>query len=187
MIRKVYTSPGEQHSLRQFCGFCGTPLSYWSEEPLTEADFIQLTLGSLHSEDLGDLEDRGLLPDSEASSRVASPPSPADTAMAGAGDRAGARGEHEQQVIFRSGRETLGGLPWFDSLVEGSRLGRRLGNVRASKGSGRSQDGTVRYEWEIVEYTEDDDGNDSPRSGKRKLDEREGGEGSSATQGIVLG
>jgi hypothetical protein len=99
---------------------------------------------------------------------------------------AGAGGEHEQQAIVRSGRETLGGLPWFDSLVEGSRLGRRLGNVRMSQGSGRSQDGTVRYEWEVVEYTEDDDGNGSPRSGKRKFDEREGGEGSSAMQGIVI-
>jgi hypothetical protein len=185
MIHKVYTSPREQHAIRHFCGFCGTPLSYWSEEPRTEADFIQLTLGSLHREDLGDLEDLGLLSDSEGSSRAASPPTSADAVMTGGSPE---QGELDRQVAIRGHREVFGGLPWFDSLIEGSRLGRRLGNVRASKGGGHSQDGTVRYEWEIVEYTEgddDDDGNDTPRSGKRKLDDRDGGEMSSAMHHTV--
>lgn len=186
MIRKVYTAPNEEHAMRQFCGFCGTQLSYWSEAPRSEADFIQLPLGSLHSEDLGDLEDLGLLPDSESSSRVASPPSLADTVMAGTGNDAGRRGG-DQQMMVRRGRETVGGLPWFDTLLEGSRLGHRLGNVRTSRGAGQSQDGTVRYEWEVTEYTEgnddeDDDGNDTPRSGKRKMDDREGEEASSSMQ-----
>lgn len=179
MIHRVYTSPREQHTMRHFCGFCGTPLSYWSEEPRSEAEFIQLTLGSLHNEDLGDLEDLGLVPDSEGSSRAASPPPSADVAASVASLE---QSELGRQVATRGHREVFGGIPWFDSLVEGSRLGRRLGNVRASKGGGQSRDGTVRYEWEVVEYTEgeDDDGNVTSRSGKRKLDDRDSGEVSSA-------
>lgn len=165
MIRKSYTAPREQHTLRHFCGFCGTPLTYWSEEPRAEADYIQLTLGSLCSEDLGDLEDLGLLPDPE------SPQTPTDTAMAA----------DDERVAVYEGNDTVGGLPWFDSLVEGS----RLGTMKTTKGSHRSQDGTVRVEWEIVEYTEDDgDGNDTPQSGKRKLGEREDGDGPSSMEGV---
>ncbi|KAH9438073.1 hypothetical protein MCOR02_001714 [Pyricularia oryzae] len=61
-IRRTYTHPAQQASKRNFCGFCGTPLSYWSEDPPSEADFIRLTLGSLCHEDLGDLEELGLVP-----------------------------------------------------------------------------------------------------------------------------
>ena len=48
---------------RHFCGFCGTPLSYWSENPKSEAEFISLTLGSLVGDDLRDLDELGLLPE----------------------------------------------------------------------------------------------------------------------------
>lgn len=167
MIHRVYISPSEEHAMRHFCGFCGTPLSYFTEQPRSEADFIQLTLGSLHGEDLGDLEDLGLLPgeDNEDDAR------PADTMAGLAGVEAGTaiHDNNTREVVLRPGRETLGGLPWFDTLVEGS----RLGTLRHRKGGGLSRDGTVRLEWEVVEYTEDDNGNGSPRSGKRKLDERE--------------
>ncbi|KAL1871290.1 hypothetical protein VTK73DRAFT_2158 [Phialemonium thermophilum] len=165
MIRRAYSSPRERHTLRHFCGFCGTPLTYWSENPRSEADYIQLALGSLSSEDLGDLEDMGLIPELDSS-----PPTPAPEYIEAEADA------DIQRSITGSGssivRETTGGLPWFDSLIAGS----KLGNIRASKGSGQSRDGTVRYEWEIVEYTEDDDGGDgssTPQSGKRKLGDRE--------------
>lgn len=166
MIRRTYTAPQEQHTLRHFCGFCGTPLTFWSEEPRTEADYIQLTLGSLCSEDLGDLEDLGLIPEPE------SPPTPTDTTMAAA---------DESRVAVYDGRDTIGALPWFDTLVEGS----RLGTMKTTKGSGQSRDGSVRVEWEIVEYTEDDgDGNDTPQSGKRKLDEMDGTNEPGSMEGI---
>ncbi|KAL2160509.1 hypothetical protein VTH06DRAFT_1197 [Thermothelomyces fergusii] len=58
-IHRVYQPVGEEHAMRHFCGFCGTPLSYWSESPRSEADFIRLTLGSLLPEDLRDLEEWG--------------------------------------------------------------------------------------------------------------------------------
>jgi hypothetical protein len=43
------------------------------------------------------------------------------------------------------------GVPWFDGLVEGTRLGR----MRRAQGIQRSQDGKVRIEWEVVEYGDD--------------------------------
>ena len=181
MIHRVYTSPAEQHAMRHFCGFCGTPLSYWSEQPRSEADFIQLTLGSLSGEDLGDLEDMGLLPDSDAeASEAQAPVTPADATQIAALDAGTRVQDHgRRDVVLRPGRETLGGLPWFDTLVEGS----RLGTIRTSKGSGRSRDGAVRVEWEVVEYTEDGSGgDDTPRSGKRKFDERE--ESKDGMQGV---
>ncbi len=141
-IHRVYTHPSEQHSKRHFCGFCGTPLSYWSEQPRSEAEYIQLTLGSLSSEDLGDLEDLGLIPDPEES------PSPT---------RHGASTPEEKSP---AGRETLN-VPWFDSMIAGS----RLGNMRTSKGSHQSLDGRVKVEWEVMEWTGDDV--DSPGPAKR--------------------
>jgi hypothetical protein len=54
-------------TMRHFCGFCGTPLSYWTESPRSEADFICLTLGSLVPEDLEGLEEWGVLPPSPLS------------------------------------------------------------------------------------------------------------------------
>lgn len=166
MIRRAYTSPREQHTLRHFCGFCGTPLTYWSEEPRGEADYIQLTLGSLCSEDLGDLEELGLLPD-------------LDTDPAAESSTASAAVAPETGLAAYNGRETVGNVPWFDTLIEGS----RLGNMRTARGSGRSRDGTVRVEWEIVEYT-DDDGRETPQNGKRKLGQRDDGGDSSAMEGV---
>src|SRR2546421_6283673 len=62
-IRRTYTHPRYPDTKRYFCGFCGTPLSYWSERPPLEKNFIYLTLGSLVAEDLRDLEELGLLPE----------------------------------------------------------------------------------------------------------------------------
>ncbi|KAK0711635.1 hypothetical protein B0H67DRAFT_493835 [Lasiosphaeris hirsuta] len=159
MIHRVYTSPHATHTMRHFCGFCGTPLSYWSEEPRSEADFIQLTLGSLEPEDLADLEELGCLPGSGASLEEAS-----DREGEGKAGKAG------------KGREMVGAVPWFDALMEGS----RLGTMRKSKGHSTNNSGTVRYEWEVTEWVEGDDGDqggeeviDASRSGKRKLADHE--------------
>lgn len=85
----------------------------------------------------------------------------------------------EREVIERTKRGDVGerfdgsgdldeGLPWFQTLVEGS----RLGNMKKSLGSRRSRDGRVRVEWEIVEWTEGDaeGGEVLQPTGKRKLD-----------------
>ncbi|KAH8653372.1 hypothetical protein BX600DRAFT_470693 [Xylariales sp. PMI_506] len=152
-IRRIYSSPSEQHAMRHFCGFCGTPISYFTEEPRSEAEYIQLTLGSLLTQDLRDLEELGLIPSEDE-----------DDAMdiESAAPAPGA----ELQL---SGRDFTN-LPWFDNLIQGS----RLGNVHTSRGVKHSRDGTVRVEWEITEWTDDsnDDGDgDGPEQaaiGKRK-------------------
>ncbi|CZR54782.1 uncharacterized protein PAC_04666 [Phialocephala subalpina] len=125
-IRRVYTSPNEQHCKRHFCGFCGTPLSYWSESPASEAEYISLTLGSLTGADLRNLEELGLLP-KEATEEV------------------------EDNVVIADEVENEG-LPWFETLVEGSKLG------SMKKSWGRRTDGKYKVEWEIVEWTEGDEG-----------------------------
>jgi hypothetical protein len=166
-IRRIYSHPSERHTIRHFCGFCGTPISYWSEEPRSEAEFIQLTVGSLLTQDLRNLEDLGLVPgDSDDDDMdVVEPPE------VSGGD----------QLI---GREVTS-IPWFDGLVRGS----RLGNMRTSKGAHESRDGTIRVEWEITEWTGDDDEDlddaaatdTSSTTGKRKRTEAEKDEAPNAT------
>lgn len=162
MIRRVYTHPSQEHSKRHFCGYCGTPLSYWSESPLSEADYINLTLGSLLREDLRDLEDMGLIPD--------------EADVQGDPDR------HPTSVPVTPTRSTAlresFGVPWFDGLVEGT----RLGNMRRAQAVKRSHDGKVSVEWEIVEFaaSSGSGGSDTEMDtetasacGKRKMQDRE--------------
>ncbi|KAI9901882.1 hypothetical protein N3K66_003699 [Trichothecium roseum] len=137
-IRRVYTHPSQQYSKRNFCGYCGTPLSYWSENPETEADYIHLTLGSLLRDDLHDLEDLGLIPEDEDQR-----------------ERKEVVSEQDQQHVTTAGptrssvlRQSYG-VPWFDGMVEGT----RIGNMRRSERVKRSSDGRVKVDWEIFEYT----------------------------------
>jgi len=149
-IRRSYTSPDEQNAKRHFCGFCGTPLSYWSEQPASEASYICLTLGSLSSDDLRDLEELGLLP-AEAVEDAENDKEKIDNVVASAGSSTLSSDTHE-------------GLPWFETLVEGSRLGK----IRKNWGS--NQNKNVRIEWEIMEWT-DADGEENIAPGKRKIGE----------------
>lgn len=139
LIRRVYTHPSHSHAKRQFCGYCGTPLSYWSEKPPTEAEYIHLTLGSLLREDLRDLEDMGLIPDPSEASETED-----------AGDEAEAGTASSRPSRTTALRESYG-VPWFDGLVEGTRLGK----MRQSRGVERSHDGRINIQWEVVEIGND--------------------------------
>ncbi|KAH7162471.1 hypothetical protein B0J13DRAFT_615109 [Dactylonectria estremocensis] len=163
LIRRSYTHSSQQHSKRCFCGYCGTPLSYWSEHPPSEAEYINLTLGSLLREDLRDLEDMGLIPEDENDNGKAEQNSPIS---GDAADRSAAL------------RQSFG-VPWFDGMVEGTKLGR----LRRSHGVQQSQDGRVQVEWEVVEYSGDgsqsaeaEGANIEPIHAKRKLQDREDAE-----------
>lgn len=172
MIRRVYTHPTQEHSKRHFCGYCGTPLSYWSESPLSEAEYINLTLGSLMQEDLADIEDMGLLSDSESieekdkggeSSEAPEASVPATTT--------GAMGHTSLRASYS--------VPWFEGLVESA----RLGNMTRSHGIKTTQDGKVKIEWEVVEFSGDDESTDmsslalgpsfAPTPAKRKRESTE--------------
>jgi len=164
-IRRVYTHPTHTHAKRNFCGYCGTPLSYWSEEPRSEADFINLTIGSLLREDLQDLEDMGLIPESD---------SEAESTAVDEGQEVAAqtRGDGRSTALKESY-----GVPWFDGLVEGTRLGK----MRKSRGVQASNDGRIRVEWEVTEWDGNNDGDEGDAEmgdasgratpGKRKRDE----------------
>lgn len=168
-IRRTYTHPAQQASKRNFCGFCGTPLSYWSEDPPSEAEFIRLTLGSLCHEDLGDLEELGLVPGSSDDDEKQQPN---DDDADGSGEREQQqkrKKEDEERGRGEAGRspvpprETLN-IPWFDSIVAGSRLSRL---------SGQTWRGTARYEWEVVEWASgglsgSSPGSDHPSPPKRQ-------------------
>jgi hypothetical protein len=156
-IRRVYTNPRESDAKRHFCGFCGTPLSYWSESPPSEADFISLTLGSLVGDDLRDLDELGLLPEGALGE------------LEGPGDKApmttttlpiGAVEDQQHAVAHDV-------VPWFESMLQGSSLGR----VRRSRGKRQTQDGRVGMEWEVVELLPEDEAaeGDTQGMGKRKL------------------
>lgn len=167
MIKRVFENPFEQSTKRHFCGFCSTPLTYWTESPRSEAEYIHVTLGSLCRDDLGDLEDMGLIPETPESEKEEEPaPAASESAQPHA---AGSPAATTALEPVRSGRETLG-VPWFDSLLAGSKLGR----MRTSKGSHQSRDGTSRVEWEIAEWTEgDDDDQGYVNNGKRKRTDRD--------------
>lgn len=69
------------------------------------------------------------------------------------------------------------GVPWFDGLVEGT----RLGNMRTSRGVRSSADGRVKVQWEVTEWDGDDQedtdmgsASGSATPGKRKRDEAAG-------------
>ncbi len=162
LIRRVYTHPSHSHAKRHFCGYCGTPLSYWSEEPHSEADYINLTLGSLLREDLRDLEDMGLIPDASDTDEQEK-----EEQGEGSGQQLSA-GRQATSAAARPSRSTAlresYGVPWFDGLVEGTRLGK----MRQTRGVERSQDGRVKIEWEVFEYHgggDDDNNNDDDNHG----------------------
>ena len=139
---------------RQFCGYCGTQLSSWNEHTRQEADFISLALGSLVGEDLDRLVDLGLLPDAEEEE-----------------EEDEGEGEEQQAVrdVIRTQpreEEAVRGFPWFETMVENSRLGR----IKRRKGGHTSRDGRTKVEWEVVELdgSAGEEGEAEPRAKKRK-------------------
>lgn len=151
-IRRTFTPVTSPHTKRIFCGVCGTPLSTWSEKPSSEADFLSVTLGSLLGEDLRSLDDLGLIPqDVHTEDLVRQSTAPANA----------------QVLVQRSVREgvSVGGVPWFEEMIEGSKLG-RAGRIRRGHGG----DSSTYVEWEVSEWT--DEGT-PPVTGKRKLDDED--------------
>ncbi|KAJ5551848.1 Glutathione-dependent formaldehyde-activating enzyme/centromere protein V [Penicillium sp. DV-2018c] len=178
-IRRSFTPRHAPHTQRVFCGYCGTPLTFWTEVPIEESNFMSVAIGSLLADDQRLLDDLNLLPRDfdEAASRAGTP-TPSDLAPA--------LGTTSSSIIVPSPSESLdisrslqrgrtGGIPWFEEMVEGSRLGRLM---RARRGMGVSDDGSTSIQWEFSEWhddgtsdfvQQDSDSGGYPRSrGKRK-------------------
>lgn len=118
---------------------------------------MSIAIGSLFGDDQHALEDLNLLPEdfdedaqhadiltSSASSALT--PSREDTSVI-------VPSLSESPAISRSFRHgKIDGIPWFEEMVEGSRLGRLM---RAKRGKGISDDNSTTFEWEISEWHDD--------------------------------
>jgi len=157
-IQRSFVSPFASNTRRSFCGYCGTQLSLWTERTREEAEHICLTVGSLLDEDQALLGELGFLA-SESSDEEA--------------DSAGAPRNSPTQTVMRSESRVRGaGAPWFEELVQNTRLG------RLKQQRGGSSGGGVHVEWEVTEWTEDDDADDEQyaTTSKRKIGDVEAGE-----------
>ncbi|KAB2575671.1 Mss4-like protein [Lasiodiplodia theobromae] len=156
---------------RQFCGFCGTPLTSWHERTREDADFISLTLGSLREQDVHELEDMGLFHGDASSDEGGVMSVPTSRAVTPPSVAGGAQSQQQARMtreVFGPLQVTPGrGAPWFERLVENSRLGK----INRTRGGYASEDGSYREEWEVVEFTNDegDPMDTTVTTGKRKL------------------
>ncbi|RMZ91950.1 hypothetical protein DV736_g814, partial [Chaetothyriales sp. CBS 134916] len=127
-IRRTFTPASAPHVKQVFCGYCGTHISRWSEQPRSEADFLSVMLSTLGSRGLGRLEELDLLQTAEEAVVPTT------------------------RTRTRQGR--VGALDWYEELIEGSRLGRTL---QTRRGVGTTADGSTAVQWEVSEWTEADD------------------------------
>lgn len=165
MIRKTFTSAHEPNSKRNFCGYCGTHLTYWREIPEDEANYVNVTVGSLYGQDLGTLAELGLLPDEVSDSDVEKFAEP----LAGRESSITQMAKRDDTVQRRVRRGAEGDMTWMEELIDGSRLGRLQ---KRRRGIGRNTDGTTTVEWEITEVIEDgSEPEPGAGRGKRKLGE----------------
>ncbi|KAL2833930.1 hypothetical protein BJY01DRAFT_239368 [Aspergillus pseudoustus] len=171
-IRRIFSPQHAPHTQRVFCGFCGSPLTYWSEEPREEAEYMSVTIGSLSGDDQRLLEDLDLIPQRERSERSTSEEDNIPTA-AQASESASSTfvtppvgpGRSLSQA-YRQG--TTSGIPWFEEMIEGSELGRLM---KTRCGIGVSDDQLTTIEWEVSEWTDKDTetrGSSAQAVGKRK-------------------
>lgn len=150
-IQRTFVSPFAAHARHQFCGYCGTQLTSWHERTHDDAEHICLTVGSLLDEDQALLGDMGYLPAAESSDDEVAP--------AAGPSRLAARAAVRTEPRLR-------GAPWFEEMVENTRLGR----LKQQRGGHMSRNGSVKVEWEVVEWTEADDADDeSAAPSKRKI------------------
>ena len=158
-IKKTYHTPSTQPNLpptrRQFCGYCGTTLTAWNEATHSRgygnnsSDYLDVTLGSLLNESLDKLETLSILP---------SEPDSEEEELQGtaAAVREASLEEPQQEsgvsVPVRTSRQSLHrmndrGVPYFEELIENSRLGR----IRRQVGGHTSPDGSSSVRWEVIE------------------------------------
>lgn len=136
---------------------------------------MSVALGSLLGDDLRMLEDLQILPledDSSEESLIESVPTDLVTRAMDLAPTAAP--SSSSRISYRSG--TLSGVPWFEEMIEGSRLGRIM---RSRRGIGISEDDSTTFEWEISEWQDTDTGRQPTRvltsvatgNGKRKAED----------------
>ncbi|KAE8417434.1 hypothetical protein BDV36DRAFT_257071 [Aspergillus pseudocaelatus] len=160
-IRRTFSPAHAPHTQHAFCGFCGTPLSYWTDIPSDEANYMSVTIGSLSGDDQRLLDYLGLLSEDEDGEVEAegsrgdrstdiplhttqAPLSPSSTIIPSSSGTMGI------SKTYRQG--TVAGIPWFEEMIEGSRLGRMM---KSRRGFGVSDDNSTTIQWEVSEWTHD--------------------------------
>jgi hypothetical protein len=152
-IRRTFTPNDEPNCKRVFCGFCGTHLSYWTEQPATEANYLSITLGSLFGDDLRELQKLDLLPEDTRPEDLGAQPTPSHGTTESAQDAITPQSSTLAQRNTRMGR--LGDLDWFEEMVNGSHLGR---TQHTRRGMGVSADGRTQVSWaQVSEYVDGDE------------------------------
>lgn len=173
-IRRTFYAPSSQPALpptrRQFCGYCGTLITAWNEALHAGgfgnnrgSDYIDVSLGSLLDESLDKLESLGILPDDSDEDSVQGV---ADELRRGASVQEDITRNEDGSIpvaVRKSSQAAQAphrmqnrGMPYFEEMIEHSRLGR----IRRQVGGHTSQDGTSTVQWEVVEI-----GGDEPSSG----------------------
>ena len=149
-IRRTFTPEHEPHCKRTFCGYCGTHLSYWTEQPASEAEYLNVTVGSLLGEDIRALDDLGLLPEDVQTGSFAT---------------VGTDLNRARTSTVRQG--SVGDISWFEEMIDGSRLGR---SQKTRRERGVIADGITTIEWEVSEFDEGDEEKETGTGrGKRKI------------------
>lgn len=135
-----------------------------------------VALGSLLGDDLRLLEDLHILPpDEDLSEQIMTETVPTNLAPRTA-DLAStaAPSSSSSRISYHTG--TLAGVPWFEEMIEGSRLGRIM---KSRRGISISGDDSTTFEWEISEWQDTDTGRQpttiltsvSTGNGKRKAED----------------
>jgi hypothetical protein len=156
-IRKTFYSPSQENVQSQFCGYCGTQLSQFNSASREHDRYIWVTIGSLVDEDLDLLEELGGLELSRGQEQEQ------EQITADAMDT-----REQKSSLFKPAEGVSHrGAPWFQSLVDDTQLGR----IKRQRGGQTSVDGSMSVEWEVVEFTSNED--DGTPVGKRKVDDME--------------
>lgn len=140
---------------QKFCGYCGTHISYWTEEPSNEADFMNVTLGSLRGDSLDRLDELDLLP-SDSDPQDASKEAGGPQAITATSDsrQAITQTPSNSEITRKSRSGRTGNIAWFEDMIQGSRLGMHSTKRR---GYGASADGSTHVQWEVSEYYDEED------------------------------
>ncbi|KAL2871881.1 uncharacterized protein BJX67DRAFT_340876 [Aspergillus lucknowensis] len=174
-IRRIFSPPHAPHTQRVFCGFCGSPLTYWSEEPKGEAEFMSVTIGSLYGDDQRLLEDLDLLPrweSPEESTPERDDITPATNAFKSPSSTLAPSTASESGLARTYRHGTAGGIPWFEEMIEGSGLGRLM---KTRRGVGVSDGQWTTIEWEVSEWT--NTGSETEVSSAQAVGKRKRGDG----------
>ncbi|KAK5075569.1 hypothetical protein LTR64_001776 [Lithohypha guttulata] len=144
-------------------------MSYWTEDPASEQDFMNITLGSLGSRDILALEDLDLLPvDIDLTEELKD----AETA-AKSNRNESATSKNSKQItqpagdaVSRTSRSGIsGGITWFEDMMQGSQLGY---SATKRKGYGTSADGATTISWEVSEYHDGDENESGSKTGSKR-------------------